>query len=182
MNSITRYICNNFTDGPRQDAYDLFLGNYTPSTSPSSLLFVDRRPIIIQSVPYILMGALFLDFATLFFPDLNAPPRPAHTTSEDGVVDITSKSGTRFSTKFFVFFWTVIAALAVQFMLKYALLYVNWPKLSPPGFAIEGYNDALNRAKKDPLIGKWVGKQSGHERGASSIRLVHLEEGKKRIE
>ncbi|PWW76421.1 hypothetical protein C7212DRAFT_294273 [Tuber magnatum] len=182
MNSITRYIYNNFADGSRQDAYDLFLGNYTPSTSPSSLLFVDRRPIIIQSVPYILMGALFLDFATLFLPDLNASPRPAPTTSEDGNADITSKSGVRFSTKFFVVFWTLTAALAAQFMLKYALLYVNWPKLSPPGFAIEGYNDALNRAKKDPLIGKWVGKQSGHERGASSIRLVHLEEGKKRIE
>ncbi|RPA94439.1 hypothetical protein L873DRAFT_1846547 [Choiromyces venosus 120613-1] len=182
VNSVTRYIRNNFADGPRQDAYDLFLGNYTPSTSPSSLLFVDRRPLIIQSVPYILMGALFLDFATLFFPDLNASPRPAPATTEDGNVDIITKSGTRFSTKLLVFIWTVIAVLAAQFMLKYALLYVNWPKLSPPGFAIEGYNDALNRAKKDPLIGQWVGKQSGHERGASSIRLVHLEEGKKRIE
>ncbi|KAG0124192.1 putative phosphoinositide phosphatase (Sac1) [Tuber indicum] len=182
MNSVTRYICNNFADGPRQDAYDLFLGNYTPSTSLSSLLFVDRRPIIIQSVPYILMGALFLDFAALFFPDLNASPSLDPVTSGGGNADITGRSGTRFSTKLFVLFWAGIAILAAQFMLKYALLYVNWPKLSPPGFAIEGYSDALNRAKKDPLIGKWVGKQSGHERGASSIRLVHLEEGKKRIE
>ncbi|CAZ86027.1 unnamed protein product [Tuber melanosporum] len=182
MNSVTRYIRNNFADGPRQDAYDLFLGNYTPSTSLSSLLFVDRRPIIIQSVPYILMGALFLDFAALFFPDLNASPSPDPAASGGGNADITGRSGTRFSTKLFVLFWAGIAILAAQFMLKYALLYVNWPKLSPPGFAIEGYSDALNRAKKDPLIGKWVGKQSGHERGASSIRLVHLEEGKKRIE
>lgn len=175
-NSITRYVCNNFTDGPRQDAYDLFLGTHMPSASPSSLLFVDRRPILIQSVPYILMGAVFLEFATFFFPDLHASPLKA--TDLDGA----SIKKSFLSTKLFALVWTSVAALAAHFMFRYALLFVNWPKLSPPGFAIEGYNDALNRAKKDPIVGKWIGRPSGHERGASSIRLVHLEEGKKRTE
>ena len=31
VNSLTRYYLNNFKDGSRQDAYDLFVGNYRPS-------------------------------------------------------------------------------------------------------------------------------------------------------
>lgn len=60
-NSITRYIRNNFADGPRQDAFDLFSGAFLPSSlsSSSNLLFVDRRPIIIQAMPYILAASLF---------------------------------------------------------------------------------------------------------------------------
>ena len=63
-NSLTRYVKNNFGDGPRQDAFDLFLGAYLPSssTSLSTLVFVDRRPIVIQSIPYILAGCLFFVF------------------------------------------------------------------------------------------------------------------------
>lgn len=60
-NSLTRYVKNNFGDGPRQDAFDLFLGAYLPSssTSLSNLVFVDRRPVVIQSIPYVLAGCLF---------------------------------------------------------------------------------------------------------------------------
>jgi len=48
-------------------------------------------------------------------------------------------------------------------------------------WAIEGYNEALGRVKKDKIVGQLVPR---HERGVSSanIRLIHLEEGKKRIE
>jgi hypothetical protein len=60
-NSITRYCLNNFSDGPRQDAFDLFLGNHLPSDSGigSQLLFADRRPLFIQSIPYILAASIF---------------------------------------------------------------------------------------------------------------------------
>lgn len=63
-NSLTRYVKNNFGDGPRQDAFDLFLGAYLPSssTSLSNLVFVDRRPVLVQSVPYVLAGCLFFVF------------------------------------------------------------------------------------------------------------------------
>ena len=63
-NSLTRYVKNNFGDGPRQDAFDLFHGVYLPSSSssPSSLVFVDRRPLLIQSIPFILAGCLFFVF------------------------------------------------------------------------------------------------------------------------
>jgi hypothetical protein len=57
-NSVTRYCLNNFADGPRQDAFDLFLGTFLPSDQ-RQLLFADRRPLFIQSVPYILAASLF---------------------------------------------------------------------------------------------------------------------------
>jgi len=60
-NSITRYRLNNFHDGPRQDAFDLFLGNYLPSDSGmgGQLLLADRRPLFIQAMPYLLAASIF---------------------------------------------------------------------------------------------------------------------------
>lgn len=64
VNSITRYFKNNFTDGPRQDAFDVFLGNYLPSDSNigGQFLFIDRRPVLIQAIPYILAASIFIVF------------------------------------------------------------------------------------------------------------------------
>ena len=62
-NSISRYVQNNFTDGPRQDAFDLFLGTYEPSST--DVTYVDRRPVLIQSMPYILAGCLFFVFISI---------------------------------------------------------------------------------------------------------------------
>ena len=65
-NSITRYVKNNFGDGPRQDAFDLFLGAYLPSASNvgTNLIFVDRRPVLIQAIPYLLVASIFLVIVT----------------------------------------------------------------------------------------------------------------------
>lgn len=167
-NSITRYFRNNFSDGPRQDAYDLFLGVYLPSATGahSSLLFVDRRPVLIQSIPYILYAAIFLEVAAFVLP------RP----SGDGLLSI----------RILVLFCLIVAVWAANFIKQHGMLYVNWPKLNPPSFAVEGCAEALNRAAKDPVIGRWVSRGSGiHDRSAGTsgnIRLIHLEEGKKRIE
>ena len=67
-NSLTRYVKNNFGDGPRQDAFDLFLGAHLPSASISdaSLIFKDRRPALIQAVPYLLGFSFFLVLVTSF--------------------------------------------------------------------------------------------------------------------
>ena len=60
-NSITRYVRNNFADGPRQDGFDLFLGAYQPDTAGigSAPQFVDRRPLAVQAVPYMLGMCVF---------------------------------------------------------------------------------------------------------------------------
>lgn len=58
--SITRYVRNNYGDGPRQDGFDIFLGTYrADSASIGSQQFVDRRPLIVQAVPYMLGMCMF---------------------------------------------------------------------------------------------------------------------------
>lgn len=67
-NSITRYYKNNYSDGSRQDSYDLFLGNYRPYQDAVNSPFADRRPPYIQLLPY-LMGTSFLVLlAVIFYP------------------------------------------------------------------------------------------------------------------
>ncbi|RAL67826.1 hypothetical protein DID88_008553 [Monilinia fructigena] len=72
QNSITRYARNNFLDGPKQDSFDLFLGYYLPSNANigSHLITVDRRPLLIQSIPYILAFSIFFVLVGLFTPRL----------------------------------------------------------------------------------------------------------------
>jgi hypothetical protein len=67
-NSATRYFLNNFADGPRQDAFDLFLGTYLPSDSSigGQFLFADRRPLFIQAIPYIFAASVFFVFVGSF--------------------------------------------------------------------------------------------------------------------
>ena len=56
---------------------------------------------------------------------------------------------------------------------------VNWPKLIPRPWAIEGYNEAIGKVRKDKVVGTLVAR---HERGLSTARFLSAEEGKKRIE
>ena len=65
-NSVTRYIKNNYSDGPRQDAFDLFLGNFHPPPVGTASVFKDRRPILVQSIPYVLIACLFFIFVAAF--------------------------------------------------------------------------------------------------------------------
>ncbi|EEQ32919.1 Phosphoinositide phosphatase sac1 [Microsporum canis] len=159
-NSITRYILNNFMDGPRQDAYDLFHGTYLPS-STASYVFADRRPLIIQSIPYILGAAIFMILVAMFtrqLPDSTAWP-----------------------LRIFLIFWIVVAAWCLRFIHSHGMLYVNWPKLNTPAAGAEGYAEALRRASNDKLIGDFI-PSTKHQRGVSNARLGFMEEGKKRIE
>ena len=78
-NSLTRYILNNFQDGPRQDAFDIFLGTHVPSASAVSgtPIFVDKRPPFVQAIPYVLAACTFfmaLATMTTRLPDSNVWP------------------------------------------------------------------------------------------------------------
>lgn len=105
-NSLTRYIRNNFYDGPRQDAFDVFLGTYLPSSTASSkLVFIDRRPIIIQAVPYILAASIFMILVATFsrkLPDAAAWP-----------------------IRLFLIFWMVVSAWCIRFIASHGMLYVS---------------------------------------------------------
>jgi hypothetical protein len=103
---VTRYFKNNFLDGPRQDAYDLFLGAYRPGVSNigTSLVFVDRRPILIQSIPYLLAFSIFIVFVGIFTkrdPDSSVLP-----------------------IRLFILFWTGVAGWCINFIVSHGMLYV----------------------------------------------------------
>ncbi|KAI9706515.1 MAG: hypothetical protein M1836_003521 [Candelina mexicana] len=161
QNSLTRYVRNNFMDGPRQDGFDLFLGTYLPSTSngANTLQFVDRRPVLIQSIPYVLAASLFMVFIATFTRQL-----PDSAT---------------WPLRFLVLFWFAVGAWCSHFIYTHGALYVNWPKLNQLPWAAEGYQEAITKVRKDKVLGQIVNR---HDRAASNARLSHLEEGKKRIE
>lgn len=106
--AVSRYYLNNFRDGPRQDAYDLFLGFYLPATAAvgPSLVFADRRPILIQSIPYVLAFSIFLVLVAVFTP--RAPGAAV------------------LPTRFFILIWTAVAAWCLNFILGNGMLYVSF--------------------------------------------------------
>ena len=104
-NSITRYAKNNFLDGPKQDAFDLFLGAYLPGASNVSPVFVDSRPLLIQSIPYLLAFSIFFAFVGMFtrrLPDAAVLP-----------------------VRIFIIFWILVAGWSANFIFKNGMLYVS---------------------------------------------------------
>ncbi|KAF2454275.1 phosphoinositide phosphatase-like protein [Lineolata rhizophorae] len=164
-NSVTRYVLNNFGDGPRQDAFDLFLGAHVPddeaagAAAPPAGLFVDTRPVAIQAVPYVLLASVFF----VLVGSLTRRPPDA----------------TVWPLRLLMLVFLVVGAICAHFMWTHGTLYVNWPKLNPPPWVQENYLEALSRVRSTPLLGPLVIK---HERGRSEARMSYLEEGKKRIE
>ncbi|KAF2723954.1 hypothetical protein K431DRAFT_310668 [Polychaeton citri CBS 116435] len=140
--SITRYVRNNFLDGPRQDGFDLFLGNAdTTGGIPGGERFLDRRPLTIQAVPYVLgMCVIFVLFS------LYASRLP---------------NSTIWPLRLFILVCLAIAGYSASFMLKHGQLYVNWPRLNTPLWAVETYEHTLAKAKKDPIFGLLLTNASG---------------------
>ena len=128
--ALTRYCKNNFTDGPRQDAFDLFLGEYVPvaaGTPSISVMggggiggydvFADRRPVWIQAVPYIAAFGAFFVMVALYTPRV----------SDKAIWPL------RLAT----IFWALVAVWGFWFVMSNGMLYVSFllsPSLSPPPF------------------------------------------------
>lgn len=108
-NSLTRYLKNNLSDGPKQDAFDLFLGTYQPATSviSSQNIFKDRRPILIQSVPYVFAASFFLVLIASL-----ARPQPGATT---------------WPLRGFAIFWMIVGGWSLHFIYNHGMLYVSKP-------------------------------------------------------
>ena len=86
--------------------------------------------------------------------------------------------------RFFVILCLAVVGWSLQFIYTNGMLFVNWPKLNTPAFAVEGYADALSRAAKDKIVGQFI-TPTGRERrarGVSTSNMGFMEEGKKRIE
>ena len=179
--SVTRYFRNNFLDGPRQDGFDLFLGAYQPDGGLASMpQFVDRRPVVIQSVPYVLGMCVFFIFvgaATNRAADATVWPLRLFTVCCLGVAGYTGRFMWNFGPLYVRL--ALLAHLGSPCLLKPCanIIQVNWPKLATPSWATEAYQDTLERATKDPVVGSML------SRGAKGdARLGSLEEGKKRRE
>lgn len=106
-NSLTRYVKNNFGDGPRQDAFDLFLGAFSPDSSGvgTSQVFVDRRPILIQAIPYVLAASFFLVL-------VSSLARPRSDT-------------TIWPLRLFTILWLVVGLWCFRFIYTHGVLYVS---------------------------------------------------------
>lgn len=111
-NSIARYILNNCYDGPRQDSFDLFLGNHLPYETVDPPFF-DARPLLTQSMPYVVLGSAIMAGAGILFP------------KEDNPILV---------SRLFVIFWVFMFALSLRSVFANGLQYVNWPKLVPLDF------------------------------------------------
>lgn len=100
----TRYFLNNFLDGPRQDSFDLFLGAYSPGADMggAGLVFADRRPLLVQSVPYLLAFSIFLVLIALF-----------------------TKTEALLTIRLFLLFWLAVAAWSANFIYSHGMLYVR---------------------------------------------------------
>lgn len=110
LNSITRYIKNNYSDGSRQDAFDLLLGNYDvrPSRSPFS-----AKPLRVRIVPLVAIFAFaMLAFALLIPSSAGISPRTS-------------------SSLLFLSFWISVIVAACRFVFQHAEQYVDWPRLVP---------------------------------------------------
>ncbi|KAI5285491.1 hypothetical protein KEM54_000529 [Ascosphaera aggregata] len=159
-NSIRRYFKNNFLDGSRQDAFDVFHGAYVPSDHYAGREYqlVDHRPLAIQSVPYLLGASAFLVLLSI----------------------ISGSPG--WCMRLFTLFWLGVAGWSGRFILKHGMLYVRWPRLNTPTAAVEGYLEALNRAAQDDIIGQLLPGNVRHVRTFSNAKVGFMEEGKKRVE
>ena len=106
-NSLTRYVKNNFSDGPRQDAFDLFHGVFLPDSSSAGTnhVFVDRRPVLVQSVPYVAAASFFLVFVSSV-----AQPQPESTA---------------WPLRLFAMPWLVMGGWCLHFIYNHGMLYVR---------------------------------------------------------
>lgn len=115
INSASRYYQNNLTDGPRQDSYDLILGNFKPYMTSIQSPFPDRRPFYIQVMPTVIYAALTVLGATIIFPK-------EHFTSSKNLTFFLGAS--------------IILFISTRFLASNGMQYVNWPKLVDVGFLV----------------------------------------------
>jgi hypothetical protein len=148
--AITRYCRNNFLDGPRQDAFDLFLGAYQPPPAGGiglGLVFADRRPVWIQSVPYIAAFGFFFVLVAMYTPRL-----------PDSAV---------WPLRLFIFFWTAVTAWCIHFIFTHGMLYVCFGSPFQPASYLTDMRVSLGQlAQVEPTAVGDRGVSRDHQPGA----------------
>jgi hypothetical protein len=116
INSVTRYYYNNFVDGFRQDAMDLFLGNHIVSrdedvTIPSVLQ--PPRNLRVTVLPLILLFGLAMLVLSFLL------------VSGEGSINYQLS---------YVAFWFAAVALTLWYMIRHGKEFVNSPRLAADSF------------------------------------------------
>ncbi|GMK56462.1 hypothetical protein CspeluHIS016_0303020 [Cutaneotrichosporon spelunceum] len=108
VNSVMRYVKNNFFDGDRQDAYDLVAGAYVVRRGGIPPLS-DMRPLLLRSMPYMFVFALTMILAAVTLP----------RTSEWSIYSL-------------LLLWVALAFVTGSYIWGNGTSYVAWPRLNPP--------------------------------------------------
>jgi len=108
VNSITRYYLNNFSDGFRQDGFDLFLGDFEidQSSSPFTPQLQRKRLSYISSAA---VFGLMLMMTYMYYP---SEPELQHKA-------------------LVIMFWVVSMAVSFRFLEKFGTAFVDAPCLRP---------------------------------------------------
>ncbi|TPX37654.1 hypothetical protein SmJEL517_g00777 [Synchytrium microbalum] len=134
LNSVERYIRNNFFDGSRQDAYDFFLGLYEVRPGGMSPFTRYERDLKYYTLPAVALISLIMTLASLFFIDF------------DTVVSRIMYSA----------FWTTLTYGALRFIVLFGKDFVARPTLVRPKVELpQGVN--LERVDRSGA-GKWPEK------------------------
>ncbi|KAF9298593.1 hypothetical protein BGZ88_005810 [Linnemannia elongata] len=127
QNSIVRYIKNNYLDGTRQDAYDLFLGVFDLQEAGSAPI-VEGQPLILKALPIVLLVCFAMLTTCAIVPE------------------------TIFSTYVLLFasFWIALMAYVTKTIVENGVHYVNWPRLVPLAFDLpENHFPGISESKLD---------------------------------
>ncbi|KAG8746619.1 hypothetical protein FRC10_004221 [Ceratobasidium sp. 414] len=152
LNSVTRYLKNNYFDGPRQDAFDLMTGVWVARRFPSSgmHLIVDKRSLLIRSMPHVAAFSIFMVLAGLTLP----------RTSE-------------YSLVYYNALWMLFLVISVIFISIHGTAYVAWPRLNAsavrdvlmydgPGYRSTQHGRGMGGAAK------------GSKGGGGGVRMGHV--------
>jgi len=176
LNSVQRYVTNNFFDGPRQDGYDLVTGNWNPRAGSAAARAIkfDTRPLLVRFMPSVVAWSLFMMCCGLTLPRSSAP------------------------MKYWMFIWGTLLAVALTFIFIHGIYYVSWPLLNPltdvihydgPGFRSKTRGRGLGISGRSKSLlqyaplsyREWVEK--GHGRAKSRANEIEMGElAKKRLE
>lgn len=106
-NSIGRYIKNNYLDGSRQDAFDLFLGRYeVDSSNVSPYLYLNDGSSDHLMFPLAALSALVMFILTLFI-----------------------QFATIYHRLFYMVLWISCLIISMQYIIKHGTEYVDKPRL-----------------------------------------------------
>ncbi|TIB14562.1 hypothetical protein E3P92_01907 [Wallemia ichthyophaga] len=154
VNSITRYIKNNYYDGSRQDAFDFVLGAWSPRVSNPRAVIKDDRSAITKAVPYVLTYSLLVLISGVVLP----------------------KERGRSLLTFYLLFSNLVALSSV-YLVANGREYVAWPKLNPLDSIINYKGPGYRGAMHGRGFAWGVGSSGLRSQSASSVDEIEM--GKK---